>query len=95
MWMTPVAAILSVLADVEWTVSPSIAHAGIPFTVELRVQAEGRHAPDLDVPTPEVDGLEVLDGPDVLSGSNISIVNGKTYAGAVLAKYLSRNITCI
>ena len=80
MWMTPVVAILSVLADVEWTVSPSIADAGIPFTVQLRVQAEGRNAPDLDVSSPEVEGLEVLDGPDIRSGSNLSIVNGKTSA---------------
>ena len=48
---------LTAMADVEWVVSPSVADAGIPFDVQLRLQGEGRTGPDLDVPTPEVDGL--------------------------------------
>ena len=71
---------LTAMADVEWVVSPSVADAGIPFDVQLRLQGEGRTGPDLDVPTPEVDGLVVLEGPDVRSGSNLSIVNGSASA---------------
>ncbi|MEL7073973.1 MAG: BatD family protein, partial [Planctomycetota bacterium] len=64
----------------DWVVSPSVADAGIPFEIQVRLQGEGRSAPDLDVPTPEVLGLEMLEGPDVRSGSNLSIVNGRTSA---------------
>ena len=78
--MIPLVVFLTAMADVEWLVSPSVADAGIPFDVQLRLQGEGRTGPDLDVPTPEVDGLVVLEGPDVRSGSNLSIVNGSASA---------------
>ena len=78
--MIPLVVFLTAMADVEWVVSPSVADAGIPFDVQLRLQGEGRTGPDLDVPTPEVDGLVVLEGPDVRSGSNLSIVNGSASA---------------
>ena len=78
--MAPLVVFLTALTDVEWVISPSVPDAGIPFDVQLRLQGEGRTAPDLDVPTPEVDGLLVLEGPDVRSGSNLSIVNGSASA---------------
>ena len=78
--MIPLVVFLTAMADVEWVVSPSVADAGIPFDVQLRLQGEGRTGPDLDVPTPEVDGLVVLEGPDVRLGSNLSIVNGSAQA---------------
>ena len=78
--MVPLVVFLTALTDVEWVISPSVPDAGIPFDVQLRLQGEGRTAPDLDVPTPEVDGLLVLEGPDVRSGSNLSIVNGTASA---------------
>ena len=58
----PLVVFLTAMADVEWVVSPSVADAGIPFDVQLRLQGEGRTGPDLDMPTPEVDGLVVLEG---------------------------------
>ena len=78
--MTPLILFLTAIADVEWVVSPSVADTGIPFEVQLRLQGEGKSAPDLDVPTPEVDGFDVIEGPDVRSGSNLSIVNGNATA---------------
>lgn len=78
--MLPLVVLLTAMADVEWVVSPSVADAGIPFEVQLRLQGEGQSSPDLDVPTPEVDGLVVLEGPDVRSGSNLIFVNGSASA---------------
>ena len=78
--LLPLVVFLTAMADVEWVVSPSVADAGIPFEVQLRLQGEGRTGPDLDVPTPEVNGLMVLEGPDVRSGSNLSFVNGSASA---------------
>ena len=78
--MTPLILFLTAIADVEWVVSPSVADAGIPFEVQLRLQGEGKSAPDLDVPTLEVDAFDVIEGPDVRSGSNLSIVNGNATA---------------
>ena len=78
--LLPLFVLLTSLPDIDWVVSPSVADAGIPFEIQVRLQGEGRSAPDLDVPTPEVLGLEMLEGPDVRSGSNLSIVNGRTSA---------------
>ena len=78
--LLPLFALLTNVPDIDWVVSPSVADAGIPFEIEIRLQGEGRTAPDLDVPTPEVLGLDMLEGPDVRSGSNLSIVNGRTSA---------------
>ena len=78
--LLPLFVLLTSVPDIDWVVSPSVADAGIPFEIEIRLQGEGRTAPDLDVPTPEVLGLEMLEGPDVRSGSNLSIVNGRTSA---------------
>ena len=78
--LLPLFVLLSSVPDIDWVVSPSVADAGIPFEIQVRLQGEGRSAPDLDVPTPEVLGLEMLEGPDVRSGSNLSIVNGRTSA---------------
>ncbi|MEC8064863.1 MAG: BatD family protein [Planctomycetota bacterium] len=78
--LLPLFVLLTSVPDIDWVVSPSVADAGIPFEIQVRLQGEGRSAPDLDVPTPEVLGLEMLEGPDVRSGSNLSIVNGRTSA---------------
>ena len=78
--LLPLFMLLTSVPDIDWVVSPSVADAGIPFEIQVRLQGEGRSAPDLDVPTPEVLGLEMLEGPDVRSGSNLSIVNGRTSA---------------
>ena len=78
--MLPLVVFMTAMSDVEWVVSPSVADAGIPFEVQLRLQGEGRTGPALDVPTPEVNGLVVLEGPDVRSGSNLSFVNGNASA---------------
>ena len=78
--LLPFFVLLTSVPDIDWVVSPSVADAGIPFEIQVRLQGEGRSAPDLDVPTPEVLGLEMLEGPDVRSGSNLSIVNGRTSA---------------
>ena len=78
--LLPLFVLLISVPDIDWVVSPSVADAGIPFEIQVRLQGEGRSAPDLDVPTPEVLGLEMLEGPDVRSGSNLSIVNGRTSA---------------
>ena len=78
--LLPLFVLLTSVPDIDWVVSPSVADAGIPFDIQVRLQGEGRSAPDLDVPTPEVLGLEMLEGPDVRSGSNLSIVNGRTSA---------------
>jgi len=78
--LLPLFVLLTSVPDTDWVVSPSVADAGIPFEIQVRLQGEGRSAPDLDVPTPEVLGLEMLEGPDVRSGSNLSIVNGRTSA---------------
>ena len=78
--MLPLVVLLTAMADVGWVVSPSVADAGIPFEVQLRLQGEGQSSPDLDVPTPEVEGLVVLEGPDVRSGSNLIFVNGSASA---------------
>ena len=78
--LLPLFALLTNVPDIDWVVSPSVADAGIPFEIEIRLQGEGRTAPDLDVPTPEALGLDMLEGPDVRSGSNLSIVNGRTSA---------------
>ncbi|MEE2660963.1 MAG: BatD family protein, partial [Planctomycetota bacterium] len=78
--LLPLFVFLTSVPDIDWVVSPSVADAGIPFEIQVRLQGEGRSAPDLDVPTPEVLGLEMLEGPDVRSGSNLSIVNGRTSA---------------
>gem|GEM_PF-4234155 len=80
MMLLPLFVLLTSVPDIDWVVSPSVADAGIPFEIQVRLQGEGRSAPDLDVPTPEVLGLEMLEGPDVRSGSNLSIVNGRTSA---------------
>ncbi|MEC8770273.1 MAG: BatD family protein [Planctomycetota bacterium] len=78
--LLPLFVLLTSVPDIDWVVSPSVADAGIPFEIQVRLQGEGRSAPDLDVPTPEVLGLVMLEGPDVRSGSNLSIVNGRTSA---------------
>ncbi|MEC8093901.1 MAG: BatD family protein [Planctomycetota bacterium] len=78
--LLPLFVLLTSVPDIDWVVSPSVADAGIPFEIQVRLQGEGRSAPDIDVPTPEVLGLEMLEGPDVRSGSNLSIVNGRTSA---------------
>ena len=78
--LLPILTLLTIMTDIDWVVSPSVADTGIPFEIQVRLQGEGKSAPDLDVPTPEVLGLEMLEGPDVRSGSNLSYVNGRTSA---------------
>ena len=79
-WFASLFGLITILADVQWSVSPGVPDAGIPFTVQLRLEGQGRNAPDIKVAPPEVEGLDILDGPDVRSGSNISIVNGQASA---------------
>ena len=79
-WFASLFGLITILTDVQWSVSPGVPDAGIPFTVQLRLEGQGRNAPDIKVAPPEVEGLDILDGPDVRSGSNISIVNGQASA---------------
>ena len=51
--LLPLFVLLTSVPDIDWVVSPSVADAGIPFEIQVRLQGEGRSAPDLDVPTPE------------------------------------------